>query len=128
MEKLVNDRYIAVSYDSDMNLILTRWKQICLNFEKFLSITEEQIKQKNADKWIDDISGFGSQVGSYESWLKLEVLPGLIQSGLKKFALVFPGYFNDSQLGIINSTFEIPGLEFHAFNSVSSAEEWITKV
>jgi two-component system CheB/CheR fusion protein len=124
LESLHKAKNIEISYDPTNKFLYCNW----LGFQNKESIMKsgavilDLLKQKRAEKVLNDNSQVTGPWQDAADWTAKEWFPNMIKSGLKHFAWIFsPNIFSE-----LSAKKAMPANEFiKSFNSLEDAERWL---
>ncbi len=134
-QKVWEDEHVRFSCDAEESIARAIWKPATenMNNEEYMQVftrIAELITQENIKGWLGDTREFAKAVTpDLQEWFNTEVLPGLMEGGLEKMAMLAPQEFI-ANLSVEQSVDEIMmqnGGKFtiQYFDDLDKAEAWL---
>ena len=126
MEKLYEDEYIEIQYDSENHWIYSNWQ----NYQKLHTVQNGGekmlafLKEKNCTKVLNDNRLVKGTWSFASDWVAKDWFPRMIEAGLNQFAWIYsPDAF--SKFSTDKSTQNTDGGIIMTFNNVEEGKAWL---
>ena len=126
MEKLYEDEYIEIQYDSENHWIYSNWQ----NYQKLHTVQKKKkkmlafLKEKNCSKVLNDNRLVKGTWSFASDWVAKDWFPRMIEAGLNQFAWIYsPDAF--SKFSTDKSAKNTEGDIIMTFNSIEEGKAWL---
>ncbi len=126
MEKLYEDEYIEIQYDSKNHWIYSNWQ----NYQKLHTVQNgcekmlAFLKEKNCTKVLNDNRLVKGTWSFASDWVAKDWFPKMVEAGLNQFSWIYsPDVF--SKFSTDKSTQNTDGGIIMTFNNVEEGKAWL---
>lgn len=127
-EQFVDNEYVVAYFYPEIKLMHYIWRKNCVgqeyrdNFQKALDFASEN----DANYFISDIRKQGVIGPEDRKWFESVAIPGAIERGLKKAAVIFDGNaFKMYYLNLLLKVFANRSIPMKLFKDTQSAIDWV---